>query len=78
VLPGIAAAPIFALAFRQIVLLLPAAASGKGFSVTVALFDLVHPVAVMVSVIVYIAVTVGVTEGLAKVDTNPAGSDVQL
>jgi hypothetical protein len=63
---------------RQTDLAAPAVASGKGFSVTVALFDLVHPVAVMVSVIVYVAVTVGVTEGLAKLDTNPAGSDVQL
>ena len=40
------------LAFRQISLSDPATASGNGFTVTVTLFALVHPVAVMVSVTV--------------------------
>ena len=37
------------LSFRQIALSDPATASGNGFTVTVTLFVLVHPVAVMVS-----------------------------
>jgi hypothetical protein len=66
------------LAFRQMVLLVPAAAAGNGFTVTVTLFELVHPVAVMVSVTWYVVVTVGETVGSARVEVKPAGSEVQL
>ena len=65
-------------AFRQIALASPATAPGKGFTVTITLFDLVHVVAVMVSVTVYVVVTVGLTVGLAKVEVNPEGSELQL
>jgi hypothetical protein len=66
------------LAFRQMVLLVPAAAVGNGFTVTVTLLLLVQPVAVMVSVTIYVVVTVGETVGLARVEVNPAGLKVQL
>jgi hypothetical protein len=40
--------------------------------------ELLHPVAVIVSVKVYVVVAVGDTDGLADVDVNPEGFDVQL
>jgi hypothetical protein len=52
--------------------LLPVAAAGNGFTVTVTLFDCSHPVAVIVSVKVYVVVTVGLAVGLAALDElNP-------
>ena len=77
-LPVTAAAPICVLAFRQISLSVPATAAGNGFTVTTTLCVLVQPVAVMVSTTVYVVVTVGETVGLAEVEVNPAGEDVQL
>ena len=57
---------------EQIVALVPAAATGKGLTVTVMLFDLEHPVAVMVSVTVYVVVEVGLAVGLdTVVELNP-------
>jgi len=56
----------------QIVALDPAAAVGNGFTVTVTLLDLLHPVAVMVSVTVYVVVEVGLAVGLDAVELlNP-------
>ena len=56
----------------QIVALDPAAAVGNGFTVTVTLLDLLHPVAVMVSVTVYVIVLVGLALGLDTVELlNP-------
>jgi len=57
---------------EQIVALDPAAATGNGFTVTVTEFDLEHPVAVTVSVIVYVVVDVGFAVGLdTVVELNP-------
>jgi hypothetical protein len=39
---------------------------------------LVQPVAVIVSIRVYVVVTSGVTTGLDTVEVNPAGDEVQL
>ena len=56
----------------QIVLFVPAAATGNGFTVTVTEFDLVQPVAVTVSVTVYVVVEVGFAVGLETiVELNP-------
>jgi hypothetical protein len=70
--------PRVVLAPAQIDLLSPEMASGNGFTVTTTLFDLVHPVAVMVSVTEYVEVTVGLTVGLARVEVNPDGTELQL
>ena len=51
---------------------------GKGLTVITTLFDLLHPVAVMVSTTVYVVVSAGLTVGLDAVDVKPAGDDVQL
>ena len=51
----------------QIVAFDPAAATGNGFTVTVTLLDLLHPVAVIVSVMVYVVVEVGLALGLDTV-----------
>jgi len=57
---------------EQIVALDPAAATGNGFTVTVMLLDLEHPVAVTVSVTVYVVVEVGFAVGLdTVVELNP-------
>jgi len=57
---------------EQIVALVPAAATGKGLTVTVILLDLEQPVAVMVSVTVYVVVEVGLAVGLdTVVELNP-------
>ena len=55
---------------EQIVALDPAAAIGNGFTVTVTEFDLEHPVAVTVSVTVYVVVEVGFAVGLETVVLN--------
>jgi hypothetical protein len=52
VLPVTAEAPRVVFEPKQIALLSPAAAAGKGFTVTTTLFDLVQLVTVMVSVTV--------------------------
>ena len=52
VFPLTAVAPRAVFAPRQIDLSAPAAAAGNGFTVTTTLFDLKHPVSVMVSVTV--------------------------
>ena len=78
VLPVTAAAPKILLCPTQIARSLPANAAGNGFTVTTALLLLVHPVAVIVSVTVYVVVTTGFTDGLARVDVNPAGTEIQL
>ena len=49
-----------------------------GFTVTVKLLLLKHPVAVTVSTTVYVVVTVGDTTGLARVEVKPTGNEVQL
>ena len=45
---------------------------GKGLTVITTLFDLLHPVAVMVSTTVYVVVSAGLTVGLDAVDVKPA------
>ena len=52
---------------EQIVALDPAAATGNGFTVTVTEFDLAQPVAVTVSVTVYVVVDAGFAVGLDTV-----------
>ena len=59
-------------------LLAPAFAAGKGLTVTRTLLVFVQPVAVIVSITVYVVVTRGVTIGFARVEVNPAGTEVQL
>ena len=64
--------PIEVEAPLQIVALDPAAAVGNGFTVTVTLLDLEQPVAVIVSVTVYVVVEVGLAVGLDTVELlNP-------
>jgi len=64
--------PIEVEAPLQIVALDPAAAVGNGLTVTVTLFDLEHPVAVIVSVTVYVVVEVGFAVGFDTVELlNP-------
>ena len=58
---------------EQLLVFAIVAAAGKGLTVIITEFDLIHPVAVIVSVTVYVVVTVGATEGLAAVEVNPAG-----
>ena len=72
-----AAAPIVIGDPLQIELGLPALAAGSAFTVIITELELVQPVAVMVSVMVYVVVTVGETDGLAVVEVNPAGDDTQ-
>ena len=52
----------------QIVAFDPAAATGNGLTVTVTLLDLLHPVAVIVSVMVYVVVEVGLALGFDIVE----------
>ena len=52
---------------EQIVALDPAAATGNGLTVTVILLDFEQPVALMVSVTVYVVVEVGFAVGLDTV-----------
>ena len=50
----------------------PTAAVGNGFTVTVTLLDLLQPVAVIVSVTVYVVVEVGFAVGFDTVELlNP-------
>ena len=49
---------------------------GGVLTVTTTLWVLVHPVAVMVSVNVYVVVTVGLTVGLDMFEVKPAGLEV--
>ena len=72
------ATPIWVLAFRQMALLAPALAAGKGLTVTTTLLLFLQPVAVMVSVKVYVVVTGGETIGFAMVEVKPPGTEVQL
>ena len=62
----------------QIVVLVPAAATGNGFTVTVMLFDLEQPVAVIVSVRAYVVVVVGFALGLDTVELLNPVDGVQL
>ena len=79
VLPGIAFAPsMVELELKQIDLSAPATAAGTELTVTTTLFVLVQPVAVVVSITVYVAVVNGFIVGFAKVEVNTAGSEVQL
>jgi hypothetical protein len=52
----------------QIVAFDPAAATGNEFTVTVTKLDLLHPVAVIVSVMVYVVVEVGLALGFDIVE----------
>ena len=73
-LPETAVAPIeTAGSPRQIALFAITEAEGKGFTVIVTEFDLAQPVAVTVSVTVYMVVTVGLTVGFEEVELNPDG-----
>jgi len=78
VFPPTAVAPIVVEVPVHIALFVPAFAAGKGFTVTTTEFCLLHVVAVMVSVRVYVVVMVGETLGLAVVDVKPTGLDTQL
>ena len=62
----------------QIVVDEPTFAAGKGFTVIFTESDLLQPVAVIVSVNLYVVVTVGETLGLLPEDVNPEGLLVQL
>ena len=62
----------------QIVALDPAAAVGNGFTVTVTLLDLLQPVAVIVSMTVYVVVLVGLADGLDAVELLNPVDGVQL
>ena len=62
----------------QIVALDPAAAVGNGLTVTVTLLDLLHPVAVIVSVTVYVVVEVGLAVGFDTVELLNPVDGVQL
>ena len=72
-MPVIAVLPIIVLPPRQIILFVPVAATGNGLTVTVTELYFVHPVAVIVSVRVYVVVTVGDTVGFDVVEVNPIG-----
>ena len=63
---------------RQRFLSAPAIAAGYGIRVTATLCELVQPVAVVVSTTVYVVLTDGLTDGLARVEVNPAGTELQL
>ena len=62
----------------HIVLAEPAEAEGRGFTVTFTESELEQPVEVIVSVSLYMVVTVGLTEGFALEEVNPRGLLVQL
>jgi L-aminopeptidase/D-esterase-like protein len=76
VLPATAVAPMLMDDPVQILVLAMVAAAGKGFTVMVTELDLTQPLA-LVSVTVYVVVTVGLTVGLAAVDVKPAGLLIQ-
>ena len=56
----------------------PAAAVGNGFTVTVTELDLLQPVAVIVSVTVYVVVLVGLALGFDTVELLNPVDGVQL
>jgi hypothetical protein len=60
---------------EQTPLSVPVDAAGNGFTVTVTLLLFEQPVAVMVSVRVYVVVAVGDTVGFDKADVKPTGLD---
>jgi hypothetical protein len=60
----------------QILVLVMVAAAGKGFTVILTELDLIHPFE-LVSVTVYVVVTVGLTVGFAAIDVKPAGLLIQ-
>jgi len=60
--------PMLVEAPLHIVALEPAAAVGNGLTVTVTELDLLQPVAVIVSVTVYVVVLVGLAVGLDTVE----------
>ena len=74
--PGTGGAPICVLAFWQMSRFGPVTAAGNGLTVTVTLWLLVQPVAVMVSERKYVVVTSGETTGLAVTEVNPGGTEV--
>jgi hypothetical protein len=79
VVPAVAVDPRLTLEpLLQIDVFEPATAAGNGLTVITTLFVLEQPVAVIVSVRVYVVVTVGATVGFATLDTKPLGEDVQL
>ena len=63
---------------EQMLLLEPTEAVGSGLTVMVTESILLQPVAVMVSVNIYLVVVVGLTVGLALVEVYPDGLEVQL
>ena len=69
------AAPIVVPEPVHIEVLLPALVVGKGFTVMIAEFELVQPVAVIFSVRVYVVVTVGETDGFEAVLIKPEGDE---
>ena len=62
----------------QTVEALPAFAVGNGLTVMVILLTLLQPVAVIVSVNVYVVAAVGETDGFDIVEVKPTGFDTQL
>ena len=59
----------------QIEALIPALFEGKGLTVMVTEFEVLHPVAVIFSVSVYVVVIEGETDGFAAVEVNPDGDE---
>ena len=78
VLPETDAAPMETELPEHIVLAEPVEAAGSGFTVTFTESEFEQPVAVIVSVSLYIVVTLGLTEGFALEEVNPLGLLVQL
>lgn len=76
--PVTAAAPMLVELPVQMACALPALATGSGFTVTVMLLEAEQPVALMVSVSVYVVIAVGDTVGLDEAEVKPAGLEVQL
>jgi hypothetical protein len=72
VLPVTAVPPIVNELPEQIVFAGPVTADGIGLTVTVTEFEFTQPFE-FVSVTVYTVVTLGLTDGLADVEVNPAG-----
>ena len=69
----------------QFPLVVPVTAAGavivgliKSSTVTIILFELLHPLKALVSTNTYIVVINGLTNGLAIVEVNPVGNEVQL
>ena len=74
--PETDAAPINTLLPLHMDTSFPAFADGRGLIVTVTEFDLLHPVAIIVSVNTYVVVTVGFARGLETIEElNPVDGD---